>query len=53
MDRYPRLKPKRVEWHAIVTHADGTVEDLGIVSAQYKNPLRQLAYRVKRKLGKV
>jgi hypothetical protein len=32
--------------HMVVTRADGTVEDLGVVAAQYKNPLRQLWWEV-------
>lgn len=48
-----RLRPRRVEWHAVVTRADGTREDLGVVSAYYRNPLRRVAYRVKRMIGKV
>jgi len=53
MDEHPHLKPTRVEWHAVVTRADGSVEDHGVVSAYYRNPLRRLWYRVMRKLGKV
>jgi hypothetical protein len=29
----------------VVTRADGTVEDLGIVSYWHKNPLKRLAWR--------
>lgn len=34
----------------VVTRADGTVEDLGIVSRWHKNPLKQLAWNLKRAL---
>jgi hypothetical protein len=33
---------------AVVIRADGTREDLGIVSYWHKNPLRRLAWRVRR-----
>lgn len=32
----------------VVTRADGTVEDLGIVSTWHKNPIKNLAARVAR-----
>jgi hypothetical protein len=31
----------------IVTRADGTVEDLGVVYRSFKNPLKQLAWNVR------
>lgn len=31
----------------IVTRADGTIEDLGVVSYWHRNPLKRLAWRVK------
>lgn len=31
---------------AVVTRADGTVEDLGVVSRWHKNPLIRLAWRL-------
>jgi len=33
---------------AVVTRADGTVEDLGIIAYWHKNPLKRLAWRLKR-----
>jgi hypothetical protein len=33
---------------AVITRADGTVEDLGTISYWNKNPLRRLAYRIGR-----
>lgn len=35
---------------AVITRADGTVEDLGMISYWHKNPLRRLAYRIGRLL---
>ena len=32
----------------IVTRADGTVENLGVVSYWHRNPLKRLAWRVKK-----
>lgn len=31
---------------AVVTRADGTVEDYGVVSYYHRNPLRRLYFRV-------
>ena len=36
---------------AIVTRADGTVEDLGIVAYWHKSFVKRLVWRVKHKLG--
>jgi hypothetical protein len=36
------LRPSAVELGVKVIRADGTVVDLGIVSAKYRNPFRQL-----------
>lgn len=33
-------QPTRAELHMVVTRADGRVEDLGIVAAHYRNPVR-------------
>ena len=38
--------------HMIVTRADGTVEDLGVVSYWHKNPLKRLLWQLKRKFSK-
>lgn len=37
---------------AVVTRADGTVEDLGIVSYWHKSPIKRLAWRVRQWLQK-
>lgn len=31
---------------AVITRADGTIEDLGVVARWHKNPLVRLAWRV-------
>lgn len=33
--------PVSAELRMVITRVDGTVEDHGVVSAQYRNPLRQ------------
>lgn len=33
---------------AVITRADGRVEDLGVISYWHKNPLRRLVYRTGR-----
>lgn len=37
---------KRQSIHAVVTRADGTVEDLGMIAYWHRNPLMRLAWRV-------
>jgi len=34
---------------AVVTRADGSVEDLGVIAYWHRNPLRRLAWRFKKK----
>lgn len=34
----------------IVTRADGTVENLGVVSYWHRNPLKRLAWRIRNSL---
>jgi hypothetical protein len=36
---------------AVITRADGTVEDLGVIGYWNRNPLYRLAYRIRRTLG--
>lgn len=43
---------KSIEIEAVVTRADGSVEDLGVVSAYYRNPFKRLLARF-RHLGEV
>lgn len=38
---------------AVVTRADGRVENLGVVSYWHKNPLRRLAFRLRCLLTKI
>jgi hypothetical protein len=47
-------QPKRAEVSAVIIRADGSREELGIVSYWHRNPLMRLWYRfVKRVKGKV
>ena len=34
----------------VITRADGTIENLGVVSYWHRNPLKRLAWRVKKYL---
>lgn len=43
------LKPMSIQLEAIVTRADGTVEDLGCVSYYHRNPLKQLFWDIRNK----
>lgn len=42
-----RGRVQEITWEAVVTRADGTVEDLGTVAYYHKNPLRRWAWAVK------
>jgi hypothetical protein len=37
---------------AIITRADGTVEDLGVISYWHRNPLRRLWWRLNNRKGR-
>jgi hypothetical protein len=37
--------------HAVITRADGTVENLGLISFRSRNPLRRWGYQLGRLLG--
>jgi hypothetical protein len=34
------------EFHAVITRADGSVEDLGVIAATYKNPFKRAWWRM-------
>ena len=38
---------KRATISAVIKRADGTIEDLGIISYYHRNPLMRLAYKVR------
>lgn len=44
---------KEIKFSAIVTRADGTVEDLGVISYYNSNPLKRWIWQIKKyfKLG--
>lgn len=46
-------KARNITIEAVVTRADGSIEDLGVVSYWHKNPLMRALYRVRRFLGLV
>lgn len=37
---------------AVITRADGSTEDLGVISYWHKNPFRRLAWRANKELRK-
>ncbi|MDR3473320.1 MAG: hypothetical protein P4M09_16800 [Devosia sp.] len=41
-----RIKPKRAEISAVITRADGRIEDLGTISYWHRNPLRRWAWNI-------
>jgi hypothetical protein len=41
-------KVKQMEISAIVTRADGTIENLGTIQYWHKNPLKRLLWRIKK-----
>lgn len=42
-----KVRPKSASIAAVITRADGTVEDLGIVSYYHRNPLKRWAMAIK------
>lgn len=47
------MKPSRIELHATVTRADGTVEELGCIAFHDRNPLRRLLWRIQRTIRRI
>jgi hypothetical protein len=43
-------KPREATVHAVVTRADGTVEDLGLISYYHKNPFIRAYYNARIKI---
>jgi hypothetical protein len=39
---------KQMEISAIITRADGTIEDLGTIQYWHKNPLKRIIWRIKK-----
>jgi hypothetical protein len=44
---------KEIMFSAVITRADGTVENLGVISYYHKNPLKRWIWKIKKyfKLG--
>jgi hypothetical protein len=40
-------KVKQMEISAIITRADGTIENLGTIQYWHKNPLKRILWRIK------
>ena len=45
-----RIEVKEQSVSAVVTRADGTVEDLGLIAYYHRNPLRRMAYKIRKLL---
>lgn len=43
-------KPRSAELRAVVTRADGSIEDLGVVAYYHHNPLRRWAWNLRQLL---
>jgi len=41
-------KVNQMEITAVITRADGTIEDLGTIQYWHKNPLKRLLWRIKK-----
>lgn len=39
--------PKEIQFSAIITRADGSIEDLGVVSYYNSNPIKRLMWKIK------
>ena len=46
------VNAKAIEMRARVIRADGTIEDLGLVGAYYRNPIRRAWFRLTRWFSK-
>lgn len=44
-------KTRQISIRAVVTRADGTIENLGLISFQSTSPLKMWLYRMGQKLG--
>ena len=45
-----RQKTKVATLSAVITRADGTIENLGVISYYHRNPLRMLLWKISRLL---
>lgn len=48
-DMNAKSEVKEATIEAVVIRADGSREDLGVISAYYKNPLKRLQWALKQK----
>ncbi|UOF79344.1 hypothetical protein [Caudoviricetes sp.] len=46
MNMFVQEKVKEASLSAIVTRADGTIEDLGTIAYYHKNPLKVLSFNI-------
>ena len=46
------LNAKELQLVAVITRADGSVEELGVIDYWHKNPLKRLAWKVLKWLKK-
>jgi len=42
------LDAKEIQLVAVITRADGTVEELGIIDYYHQNPIKKLIWRIKK-----
>jgi hypothetical protein len=47
----PKMNVREQAIRAVVTRADGTVEDMGLISYYHKNPIKRLLGRMRVKLS--
>jgi hypothetical protein len=47
MDSLINNQAKSIEVTAIITRADGTVEQLGTINYWHKNPIKRIIWRIK------
>lgn len=46
-------KTRQATIEAVVTRADGTVENLGVISYWHRNPLRRMAWAIRQWIKKI
>lgn len=51
-DMHAKTDVKEATIAAVVIRADGTTENLGVVSAYYRNPIKRAMWTLKQRLGR-
>ena len=47
------INAKEIELTAVITRADGTIEELGVIDYWHKNPLKRFVWKLKKFLERI